>query len=64
MDDDGYYAHLETLDAERKQLRIYMTHSVRDNEYMSVLSYRTSQAIAACEEQLAALRKFQGKFTA
>lgn len=55
---------VESLDKERKRLRIYMSHATNSDEYMSVLSYRVDQAIAATEQRLIDLKKLQGRYSA
>lgn len=45
-------------------LHVPMTHSVKDEEFMPVLSYRVDQEIAAAEQRLADLKRLRDSFTA
>ena len=47
-----------------KALRVPMTHTPRDEEFMPVLSYRVDQEIAAARKRLEALKQLRDSFTA
>jgi hypothetical protein len=54
----------ESLAREAKRLRVYMTHTPRDDEFMSVLSYRVDTEIARTEERLAELKALRDRYSA
>jgi hypothetical protein len=54
----------EGLAREAKRLRVFMTHTPRDSEFMPTLSYRVDQEISRCEERLEALRRLRDRYSA
>ena len=49
---------------EAKLLKVYMTHTPKDDEFMPVLAYRVDQEIVAARERLEALQRLRDKYTA
>lgn len=56
--------YIEALARDAKALGVYMTHATHEGEFMSVLSYRVDQYIAAHERKLAALKALRDRYTA
>jgi hypothetical protein len=54
----------ESLAQHASYLRVPMTHSPNDDEFMSVLSYRVDQELAAAELRVASLKELQDRYSA
>lgn len=54
----------ESLASEAKRLRVYMTHSPNEPEFMPVLSYRVDQLIAQKEREIAELKALRDRYSA
>jgi hypothetical protein len=61
---NGTDVYIESLAREARALRVPMTHTTRDDEFMPVLSYRVDQEIAAAEERIEALRRLRDRYSA
>lgn len=57
-------AFRESLAKEGRRLRVPMTHATRDDEWMSVFSYRVDQEIAASERRARELRALRDLYSA
>lgn len=58
-----YGSYIEMIARTAQELRIPMSHTPNDDEYMSVLSYRVDQEIIAARRRLAKLENFRHSFS-
>jgi hypothetical protein len=59
---EGSFA--ESLAKHASYLRVPMTHAPSEVEFMSVLSYRVDQELAAAELRVASLKELQDRYSA
>lgn len=64
MNDPAYQEYLAPLARRAQELRVPMSHTPRDEEFMPVLAYRVDMEIVRAEERIAALRALRAQFTA